>query len=464
MKKIFLLIFTITLIVLFSIACSEDKDEKIVNPNGTDESVASCEGCHTNYEHLKAVHTPDPPSSGGGGCGGEIPHIQPYDRVFLGGNGFVAFKYGTHGKLSCVSCHNGVDDTADKQLAHSQDFIAKPSHDPESKCGTCHAEIVARTKNSLHQQGWGQKSMVVLRSGLDNVPDGFDQLSEVMKEGYNSNCATCHASCGDCHVNRPAAGGGGLYNGHNFLKKPNMRDHCTTCHSSRGAHAYFGIAVGTVPDVHLTKFGFDCMHCHNKDEIHGDGNIYDQRYKMPLKPECTDCHAHVAQSNKFHTFHMDTFSCNVCHSQNYNNCGSCHVGGDGARIPSHQKFKIGMNPLHDIKPTFKYALLRESPMAPDSWSNYGTPSLNNFDVRPTYKYATPHNIVKITSRTGYKDATSGQWVTFTNCAEGCHISKNNDGTYNNKEIYLFDEDLLDWEKEANRNVIVDDRLPSSWGL
>jgi hypothetical protein len=32
----------------------------------------------------------------------------------------------------------------------------------------------------------------------------------------------------------------------------------------------------------------------------------------------------------------------------------------------------------------------------------------------------------------------------------------------NKELYLFDEDLLDWEKSASNSIIVDGKLPESW--
>ncbi len=45
-----------------------------------------------------------------------------------------------------------------------------------------------------------------------------------------------------------------------------MVDHCTTCHTSRGGHAYFGVGAGTVPDVHLTEAGYNCMSCHTKHE------------------------------------------------------------------------------------------------------------------------------------------------------------------------------------------------------
>lgn len=457
MKNLLILVVS-SLIIFFG--CAEKENIKPTDPAST-KSVASCVGCHTNYNHLKAVYSPDPPDQGGGGCGGDIPHIEPYDRVFLGGPGFEAFKNDIHGKIPCESCHGGIANTADKKLAHSGNFIKKPSANSEVACGRCHPNIVNQAKNSLHEQGWGQKNMVTLRAGLGNIPAAFNNLSEEMKKGYDKNCAKCHATCGDCHVMRPKAGGGGLYMGHQFIKTPSMTDHCTTCHTSRGGHAYYGIAPGTVPDVHLTKRGYTCMNCHTKNELHGDGKIYDQRYKMAELPDCRDCHSNVNSSNPFHSVHINTFSCNVCHSQDYNNCGSCHVGGEGARITAYQGFKIGMNPIPQTKPGFKYALLRRSPMAPDSWKNYGIANLANFNVAPTYKYATPHNIVKITTRTGFKN-TSGQWVTYSNCTEGCHIIKNPNGTFKNKELYLFNSDCLEWEKPANVNVIVDGKLPPSW--
>ena len=458
MKKL-LLLLVIPLFTFF-IGCSEDKDDdQIIDP--VNKEVASCEGCHTNYAHLKVVYTPDPPSTGGGGCGGETPHVEPYDRVFMGGSGYADFKSDIHGKIPCTACHNGVDKTADKTVAHSGDFMKKPTSDAVAKCGSCHPDIASKSENNIHQ-GWGQKSMVCLRAGVGNVPEGFDALTQVMKDGYNTNCGKCHATCGDCHVNRPKAGGGGLYQSHSFFKTPNMVDHCTTCHTSRGGHAYFGVGAGTVPDVHLTQAGFNCMSCHNKHEIHGDGNLYDQRYKYPELPKCTNCHSNINNSNPFHTKHISTFSCNTCHSQDYNNCGSCHIGSEeGARIHSYQGYKIGMNPIKDSRPQYEFALLRQSLMAPDSWQNYGIPNLVNFDVKPTYKYTTPHGIIKITSRTGQKDS-NGNWTVNSNCTEGCHIKKNSDGSYTNKELYLFDSDCLSWEKPANTGIVVDGKLPASW--
>ncbi len=440
--------FLITISIIVFTGCTKDEPQNPIDSMST-AAVASCEGCHTNYEYLKSVHSPDT-SGGGSSCGGETPHIEPYDRVYMGGAGYQAFKLSTHGKLPCIGCHQGDGRTADKNLAHSGDFISHPSTRADIKCAGCHPDVVARTKNSLHEQGWGQKRMVTTRYGVSD----FNSLPELLKSGYNTNCAKCHGGCGDCHINRPKAGGGGLLNGHNFQKTPDMIDNCVTCHTSRGGHAFLGIGAGTIPDVHLTKQGFTCMSCHSSHEVHGDGKKYDTRYKMSLLPSCADCHSNLNNSNMYHSVHINTFNCNTCHSQDYNNCGSCHVGGDGARITSHLKFKIGMNPIPDIKP-YKLATVRQSLSAPDTWSQYGVPVLNNFSSQPTYKYTTPHNIIRWTSRT---KVASGKA-----CYDNCHVIKEGT-TLRNKELYLFQSDLESWEIPADGNIVVDGKLPSSWGL
>lgn len=442
-----MLVMFISAWVLLIVSCSDD-DNNSNDPSKTD--VASCEGCHTNYDHLKVVHSPDTVTVGGG-CGGDAPHYEPYDRVHLGGDGWEQFKQSSHYSLGCVGCHNGVGDTDDKNVAHSGDFLAHPSTDAQEKCADCHAEEVSDAHMSIHQQGWGQKRKVTMRSGLSG-PQDFASLPVNIQEGYNKNCATCHAStCGDCHVNRPPAGGGGLMNGHMFNTKPDMQATCVVCHKTRGGHAYLGVAPGTEPDVHLTKLGFDCMSCHTNADVHGDGNIYEQRYAVAGMPQCTDCHTDISASNTYHSLHIEDFSCYTCHSQDYNSCGSCHVGGEGARITSYQDFKIGINPIPDLR-DYKYALIRRNPAAPDAWEHYGMDEYSNFDVFPTYNYTSPHNILKWTSRTQVADGES--------CGANCHI--NSEGK--NKDLYLFEEDLFDWELEATKSITVDGKLPESWGV
>jgi len=353
--------------------------------------------------------------------------------------------------VGCVGCHNGVDSTSDKTEAHSGDFIEHPSSQYEEKCGTCHSSITSNFKTSIHH-GIGQKRKVTKRSGLSG-PQDFDKLPAHQIEGYTKNCATCHGTCGNCHIVRPPAGGGGLVNGHSFTKTPDMVSVCVTCHVSRGGHAYLGVASGTQPDVHLTKAGFDCMSCHDGNELHGDGLPVDQRYAYTQLPKCQECHTNAATANDYHIRHYDSFNCQICHSQNYNNCGSCHIHGEGARVPSYLGFKIARNPIPTIKPDFEFTLVRRTLAAPDNWKEYGVADYANFNVFPTYNYTSPHNILRWTSRT---EVAEGQ-----SCAANCHIREVN-GVLQNKELYLFEDDLLDWEKTANKGIVVDDKLPEFW--
>jgi thiosulfate/3-mercaptopyruvate sulfurtransferase len=443
------LLMMMILASLIFVQCSDtDSDDDQQEPQ--EKSVASCEGCHTNYAHLQEVYTPDT-AAPAGGCGGEAPHYEPYDRVYMGGEGYEAYKQSGHYDIGCVGCHNGTDNTDDKMLAHSGDFIKHPSMEAEEKCGSCHQEIVNNFATSLHR-GTGQKRKVTIRSGLSGADD-FDLLPAHQIEGYNANCATCHGTCGNCHVVRPPIGGGGLAMGHDFAKNPDMVSVCVTCHTSRGGHAYLGIAPGTKPDVHLTAMDLECVDCHDGAELHGDGQPVQQRYAYDKLPKCEDCHTDNKSKNSYHMVHYDSFNCQVCHSQDYNNCGSCHIHGDGARIPSYLDFKIAGNPIPSIKTEYDLTLVRRTLAAPDNWEVYGIEEYANFNALPTYNYTSPHNILRWTSRT----QVEGEKACFSNC----HI-RNEGGVLVNKELYLFEEDLLDWEIQANANIVVDPKLPPSW--
>lgn len=415
--------------------------------------VASCVGCHTNYTHLKDVYSPDSVAPAGG-CGGEAPHFEPYDRVYLGGEGYSNFKSGYH-NLGCTKCHGGTDGTHEKNLAHSGNFIAHPSDYYDQKCGSCHQEIAEKFATSLHQ-GTGQKRKVTMRMGLAG-PQEFDQLPAHQIEGYNANCATCHGTCGNCHVNRPPIGGGGLASGHDFVKNPSMLNTCVSCHSSRGGHAYLGVAAGTDADVHLTDAGYECMDCHTGMELHGNGDsTVTHRYAYSELPSCDNISCHTAGAelptiNAFHTKHYEDFNCQVCHAQDYNNCGSCHIHGDGARVPSYMDFKIAKNPIPGTK-AYEFALVRRTLAAPDNWSEYGVETYSDFDAFPTYNFTTPHNILRITSRTD---------VGGNHCAIKCHIRTEIDSVYN-KNLYLFEADLLDWEVSSTSHITVDGSLPAGW--
>lgn len=436
------------IIVALGIGCT---NYQIPDKNSNEVTAGSCEGCHTDYELLINVHTPDT-AAPVGGCGGSAPHYEPYDRVFLGGDGFEEYKKTAHYQLGCTACHNGTGDTSDKATAHSGDFISHPSMFYEEKCGSasCHEDITSNFTTSIHN-GTGQKRVVTLRSGLSG-PEEFDNLPAHQIEGYNNNCAHCHGTCGNCHVVRPAVGGGGLLTGHNFNKTPHMLNVCVACHVSRGGHAFLGVAAGTQPDLHQ-KMGYDCLSCHDGHELHGDGQKVEQRYAYAELPECEDCHGDLSTANDYHKRHYDLFNCQVCHSQDYNNCGSCHIHGDGARVPSYMGFKIALNPIPDIKPDYEFALVRRTLAAPDNWEKYGVEKYADFDALPVYNYTTPHNILRWTTRTETNDPS---------CSKNCHIRKEGDSLIN-AELYLWQSDLKEeWELSSTKHIAVDGELPSYW--
>jgi hypothetical protein len=98
-------------------------------------------------------------------------------------------------------------------------------------------------------------------------------------------------------------------------------------------------------------------------------------------------------------------------------------------------------------------LVRRTLAAPENWDAYQEGAYPNFDAFPTYNFTTPHNILRWTDRTQVSDGK--------NCSSNCHI-RNEGGTLINKELYLFQDDLLDWEIKATSGITVDGKLPSSW--
>ena len=83
--------------------------------------------------------------------------------------------------------------------------------DPTAGCATCHADIVALHQTSLHKTLNGMSHALELR-GADITAPGMDIV-------WAEDCASCHTTCADCHVALPAAVGGGLIKGHEFLRR-----------------------------------------------------------------------------------------------------------------------------------------------------------------------------------------------------------------------------------------------------
>jgi hypothetical protein len=365
-----------------------------------------------------------------------VPQLEAWEKVFVSDETFVKSLHGLQG---CISCHGGASGVDDKAAAH-EGVVREP--DSVEACGTCHAETVAADENSLHSNLAGYMNVLTARSTSDKIP----QLEEMM----GNHCASCHTSCGQCHVSMPTNLGGGLTAGHEFKKIPPMNLTCTGCHGSRIENEYKGKNRPVPADVHWIKGGMPCFDCHSADEMHGALGEASHRYDGAPVPGCQnpDCHPGVAPGDgiAYHTdFHFEAVSCQVCHSTTYKNCYSCHVAQEEDvpffKIePSVMGFEIGYNPLQSDDRPWKYVPVRHVPIDTESFAYYGDDLLSNFDALPTWKYATPHTIQRNTPQTETCDA--------------CH---------GNDELFLTADDVLPQELEANKDVIVEDVPPSIGG-
>jgi 3-mercaptopyruvate sulfurtransferase SseA len=334
-----------------------------------------------------------------------------------------------HGEIECETCHGGDPEETRKEAAH-QGLDSQPSvNDAEGACGECHPDIVETTAKSLH---------VTLATFAGAMNDRADpKARDHIETARKNHCSACHTSCGGCHVSRPAYVKKGFVNGHIFNKKPDLINQCMACHGSRIGNEFIGLRGQG--DTHAHNHNMGCMACHKAEEMHAAAPAgIKVRYELKEAVQCTDCHEGLEYGSILdHAVHIGKVQCQVCHSQSYTNCYSCHVGIDkkGLSYFQNQKdvetFKIGRNTTPN--PAYKYMLVRHVPADPKAYDHYAKDALTNFNRLPTWKRTSPHNIRRQT------------WQN-ANCNH-CH---------GNRTLFLDASDLLDYEIEANKRVVVSD--------
>jgi hypothetical protein len=435
--------------------------------------------------------------------------VSAHKKYWVFRGGIVNSKYASdsiHGDQSCTGCHGGAEGTADKALAHGG-MKAVPG---ASTCAGCHLPTTQLAAASLHTTLKGYEKIIGGR--------GFDLTAgSASRERYDKQCTRCHvavapagtpeAACGQCHVSVPEGAGGGLVSGHRIRRTPDTVNNCTACHGSRVKDEYMGLnnalharnvqysaemaavdpnaATTLVPDVHSTR-GMGCVSCHPASEMHGVGVAADiDRYGVTGRLQCTSCHPDLAGTSAYHrSGHLSKMACQVCHSQPYKSCFSCHTqeSGTGAayftsngtdptraarrvvpaawssattyaagvyvtyaaaeyrslqasntnHVPDEAgsawwtaataplpagdaliTFRAGLNPKFGLEPgAKKYAVLRHVPVDADvfTYDEEGTPMpglIPDLSALPTWKYATPHNIVRQTAITSSCDNCHG---------------------------------------------------------
>jgi hypothetical protein len=281
----------------------------------------------------------------------------------------------TH-NFKCTFCHNGNNKTYDKKLAH-KNIIINPSDMKfvKLKCFNCHRQDILNVKTSLMSTNngiinitrylWGaqktfyKKFSAIKTSATDKIPE-----KALVDDFLRKVCLRCHintegskrfgehrsSGCSACHV---------LYknNGkhkHRFYKKiPTAQ--CLHCHNfNRTGMDYVGyfehdysvtyrspFINGKFPskiygiyqhrlqeDIHFLK-GMDCVDCHGKEEIMGNGKQKNFKYES-VKIRCLNCHKNgkylitkisnkklfakkINENNLPHKLHKN-LECYTCHS------------------------------------------------------------------------------------------------------------------------------------------------------
>jgi hypothetical protein len=366
-----------------------------------------------------------------------LPPLEAWEKVFVGDE----FLTSVHNVQNCIGCHGGVGDTWDMDAAH-QGVMRDPLQDEDRVCAVCHMDAAEVVADSLHQNLNGYHTALGAR--------GADFEHAEMQEAFDNHCATCHTTCGQCHISRPNFTDGGLIQGHKVKQIASSKDTCEACHGARVSNEYKGKNEGVEASVHYLEAGMACVDCHEIGDMHGDGADYAHRYDGAVDPNCLDCHPEVASAKgqiEQHDIHLGTLDCTVCHvSGAYKSCYNCHVGIDQNGLAyfktddSQMTFKIGRNVLQSEERPWEYVLVRHVPVVPDTFAFYGEGLLPTFDAAPTWKYATPHNIQRVTPQ--------------NQSCESCH---------DNPELFLMADDVDPQERQANAAVIVDEVPPSSWG-
>ena len=354
--------------------------------------------------------------------------MEAWEKVFVSDQDFLD---SIHNARNCIGCHGGQGEVDDKEAAH-EGMVRDPLLSGADVCADCHSEQEKLSETSLHRTVQGYRTIMGER--------GLDLTNPVAQEAFDNHCSTCHTTCGECHISRPRAAGGGLVAGHKVKKVASISYTCLACHGGRVGPEYQGKNEGVQGDVHWLKQGMPCIACHSEAELHGDGTPYKHRFDGPMSPSCLDCHeiGGADDSVAQHAMHADTVACQVCHSAGeYKSCYNCHVGTDDDGLaffktdPSQMTFKIGRNPLQSEDRPWNFVLVRHIPAARDMFDFYGDDLLPTFDNVPTWKYAPVHNIQRVTEQ--------------NQACDNCH---------GNTELFLTEADVAADELEANKAVIV----------
>jgi len=288
--------------------------------------------------------------------------------------------------LSCTSCHQGKNNTADIQVAH-EGLISLPAHPEQMKngCGSCHPQQVKSITSNIHftlegkinqtREHFGSTSERVTLIDLPShseITTKSELVDDLLKRRclrchlyshgddypyvfHGTGCAACHLSftesrldthhfikptgkqCQSCHYGNYVGGdySGGFENDYNWeyrtpyaVRKPYLRP--------------FGVEQQNLaPDIHYQR-GLDCIDCHS---VHNNGGKLSCATCHDRQQAATQAGPHIqkngeqyvltASSGKLHVIPMlqhpahkkygARVACQVCHGQWSFNDSTTHL-------------------------------------------------------------------------------------------------------------------------------------------
>jgi hypothetical protein len=273
----------------------------------------TCVNCHQDQERLESLSDR-----------GSRVYVDPEQY-----NGEV------HSGLDCTTCHGGdptIDDPHEAciDIANPNPAVTELVQDT---CGSsdCHPNVTARHQTSLHATMSGHEIALINLLGRDAAAEKFQD-----------SCNNCHASCAECHMERPGAHGLLFPEvaSHRFAPEPGA-DVCWACHGGTGDTFFGEYGNEEHGPSAMAEAGMQCMDCHQETEVHGDGSSPRFIADSP-KPKCDDCHLNpqngvvigneIAVAPQYdaakgsHELHEGSLSCESCHTEWYPNCWNCHQG------------------------------------------------------------------------------------------------------------------------------------------
>ncbi|MEA3377033.1 MAG: rhodanese-like domain-containing protein [Chloroflexota bacterium] len=258
----------------------------------------SCLDCHTDQPSLEDTGAQEDEM--------ERLLIRPGDHTSV---------MSLHSRLGCVTCHGGVGETEDVEVAH-EGIVPDPSHPEEaaSYCLPCHHDL--RSEIPEHN----------IRVHHDRI------LLDIEEGGDVCRCSNCHG---------PVAHGEEPIRTHEF-----MASYCFDCHEEQNvsseASRYSACHIGP----HDVSDALDCEVCHMSTELWS-------RVELAVHPmelngrhaelECFECHV------KPNFRQISGFTCADCHTKPHefggDDCAQCHVGGgdwsgeDNAGVDHHASWE-----------------------------------------------------------------------------------------------------------------------------